>query len=143
MANPYNSSGQSGRKPSNKSNRNRHPKKNGSNYHPDRPAAPQPAQNTRQQSWTKLPLPGKVLFFVILALLVAVLILRVAIFPDSLVMANIASLILGLACIGLFFMRRLTSTTEGSGATVLNLVLIALGVLYLFLGVTGLYNMIA
>lgn len=125
-------------------NKNKHHKKNGSNYHPDRPAA-QPITSPRtpqQQAWANLPSWAKVLFFVMLFVLILVLILRVAVFPESLLMSHIASLALGLACVGLFFMRRQTGSKSGTPANIFNLVLIGMGLLYLYLGAAGLYTLL-
>ena len=123
-------------------NKNKHHKKNGSNYHPDRPA-PQTvvAERAPQRSWKNLPAWGRGLFFGMLGTLVLVLILRLAIFPDSLLVGHITSLVLGLSCIGLYFMRRETSSHSGTPTSILNLILIGMGLLYLFMGAGGLYTL--
>lgn len=92
-------------------------------------AAKQPA---KKQTW---PLSVKLVLGVLLVTLVVCLLLRLSVWKDSLLLGYITTLLLGLSCGTLYFIRRRypapkTSKLDG----VFNAILIVFALLYTFMG---------
>ena len=69
---------------------------------------------------------------------VVTLILRMAAFPDSLWLVNISSLLLGIACLVLFYVRKhYHQQKSGAGYGIITLILTIFGVLYTVIGLGG------
>ena len=77
------------------------------------------------------------------AAVIVTLILRMAVFPDSLWLTNISSLILGIACLTLFYVRKhYHKKKSGSGYAMITLLLTIFGVLYTVIGAGGILSLL-
>lgn len=124
-------------------NKNVHRKKNNSNYGGGDYLAQKIAQKNSERERVKLPTWMKVMLGVLLAVLIVTLILRLTVFKESAVMTSLSSLMLGITCGALFYIRRFKHTKkEGSTYKVITVMLAIMCVLYGGLGLIGLVNLL-
>lgn len=126
-------------------NKNNHAKKKNSNYGGYSSSgagaymANKLAEKAGKQERVKLP---KWLNATLIALFAAVgitLILRLAVFKDSLMLSYLSSLLLGITCLVLFYTRRFKHKKKtGMGYTIITVLLTVLGVVYTGIGAMGL-----
>ena len=71
--------------------------------------------------------------------LLVVLVLRLAVYKDSVLLNSLSSLLLGLACLSLFYIRRFKHTKKDSTLyKAITVLLTICGVLYTVMGAVGL-----
>ena len=99
-------------------NKNIHHKKKNSNYG-GYTAGSYMAQRimdkANQQERVKLPTWLKVWLGVLFAAVIVVLILRLTVYKDSILLNSLSSLLLGITCLSLFYIRRFKHTKKDSG----------------------------
>ena len=123
-------------------NKNVHHKKKNSNYG-GYTAGNYMAQKTMdkasQQERVQLPTWLKVWLGVVFGALLVVLVLRLAVYKDSVLLNSLSSLLLGLACLSLFYIRRFKHTKKDSTLyKAITVLLTICGVLYTVMGAVGL-----
>lgn len=124
-------------------NRNNHTKRKNSNYGGyDAPAKQKAAAVTgdnRRARRRELPGWGKAVLAADFVLVLVLLVLRLSVLPDSAVLNHITTVVLGASCLAVFVTRRYQyKFTEKSGSyTFLQVLLAAIGGLYMVLGGTG------
>ena len=92
-----------------------------------------------QQERVKLPTWLNVTLGVEFGAVLLVLILRLTAFKDSSVMTHLSSLLLGVTCGTLFYIRKYKHTKKNSGLyTVITIVLVVMCLLYTTFGILGL-----
>ena len=121
-------------------NKNVHKKKNNSNYQ-GAVMAKMIADKAAKQERVKLP---KWLNIVIVSLIVAVLvvlILRLAVFKESIALTSLSSLLLGIICAVLFYTRKYFHKKKNDRMySIITVVLAILAVVYIFSGAMGLLS---
>ncbi len=144
MTNQYANQAEQIRKAKGNPNKNYHAKKKNSNYKGYNATgtgayvAHKINQKAANREKVKLPLKMKVILGVLFGAVVVTLILRMAAFPDSLWLVNISSLLLGIACLVLFYVRKhYHQQKSGAGYGVITLILTIFGVLYTVIGLGG------
>ena len=126
-------------------NKNIHHKKKNSNYG-GYTAGSYMAQKimdkANQQERVKLPTWLKIWLGVLFAAVIVVLILRLTVYKDSILLNSLSSLLLGITCLSLFYIRRFKHTTKDSGLyKAVTVILTLCGVIYTFMGVVGLLTL--
>ena len=92
-----------------------------------------------QQERVKLPTWLKVYLGVVFAALLTVLMLRLTVDGDSVLLNSLSALLLGVACLSLFYIRRYKHTKKDSALyKIITVLLTVCGVVYTFMGVMGL-----
>lgn len=92
-----------------------------------------------QQERVQLPTWLKVWLGVVFGALLVVLVLRLAVYKDSVLLNSLSSLLLGLACLSLFYIRRFKHTKKDSTLyKAITVLLTVCGVLYTVMGAVGL-----
>ena len=123
-------------------NKNIHAKKKNSNYGGYTTGAymaQKIVDKANQQERVKLPTWLKVTLGVEFGAVLLVLILRLTAFKDSSVMTHLSSLLLGVTCGTLFYIRKYKHTKKNSGLyTVITIVLVVMCLLYTTFGILGL-----
>ena len=123
-------------------NKNIHAKKKNSNYGGYTTGAymaQKIVDKANQQERVKLPTWLNVTLGVEFGAVLLVLILRLTAFKDSSVMTHLSSLLLGVTCGTLFYIRKYKHTKKNSGLyTVITIVLVVMCVLYVTFGTLGL-----
>ena len=95
-----------------------------------------------QQERVKLPTWLKVWLGVLFAAVIVVLILRLTVYKDSILLNSLSSLLLGITCLSLFYIRRFKHTKKDSGLyKAVTVILTLCGVIYTFMGVVGLLTL--
>lgn len=125
-------------------NKNVHQKKNGSNYK-GYAAAKQEAEAakiSKKHEKSKLPVWVTVTMIVIFIVLVAILVLMNTTMKDNLVFGQIATIIIGVCCGVLFYMRRYTKNPDSKFQDVLYVVLAVMAVVMTFMGAYGLLRVL-
>jgi uncharacterized membrane-anchored protein len=123
--------------------KNKHTKKNGSNYHPGAALAHAAAEKINEQERVKLPNWLNVCLFLLFAALIVVLILRLTVFKDNMTVSYLSSLLLGLACGAVFYVRRFFhKKKKGAGYAILTVVLAVVCVVYVGMGLLGLVGLL-
>ena len=125
-------------------NKNVHKKKNGSNYG-GYAATKQEAESTKNKNArpkVDLPLWVIITMGVIFALLVVILILMNTTMKDNLIFGQIATILIGLSCGVLFYMRRFTKREGSKFQDILYVVLAVMAVVMTFMGVYGLFRLL-
>ena len=123
-------------------NKNVHHKKKNSNYGgytAGNYMAQKIMDKAAQQERVQLPTWLKVWLGVVFGALLVVLVLRLAVYKDRVLLNSLSSLLLGLACLSLFYIRRFKHTIKDS--TLYNAITVLLticGVLYTVMGAVGL-----
>ena len=138
---PYRSQQEAIRKAKGNPNKNVHHKKNNSNYGGRDYLKEKAEQKTARTERERVQLPTwvKISLGVLFALLIASLILRLTVYKDSVVMNYVASLLLGLTCGALFYIRRFSNRKKESKLySVVSFLLAALCVIYGGMGIIGL-----
>ena len=123
-------------------NKNVHHKKKNSNYG-GYTAGNYMAQKimgkAAQQERVQLPTWLKIWLGVVFGALLVVLVLRLAVYKDSVLLNSLSSLLLGLACLSLFYIRRFKHTKKDSTLyKAITVLLTVCGVLYTVMGAVGL-----
>ena len=123
-------------------NKNIHAKKKNSNYGGYTTGAymaQKIVDKANQQERVKLPTWLHVTLGVEFGAVLLVLILRLTAFKDSSVMTHLSSLLLGVTCGTLFYIRKYKHTKKNSGLyTVITIVLVVMCLLYTTFGILGL-----
>ena len=118
-------------------NKNVHHKKKNSNY--GSYMAQKIMDKAAQQERVQLPTWLKVWLGVVFGALLVVLVLRLAVYKDSVLLNSLSSLLLGLACLSLFYIRRFKHTKKDSTLyKAITVLLTVCGVLYTVMGAVGL-----
>ena len=125
-------------------NRNNHTKRKNSNYGGyDAPAKKKVAAVTGEgrakSKRRELPTWGKVLLMVDFVAVLVLLVLRLAVLPDSAVLNHITTVVLGISCLAVFATRRYQYqfAEKKGGYTFLQVLLAAIGALYIVMGAAG------
>lgn len=144
MTNQYANQAEQIRKAKGNPNKNNHSKKKNSNYGGYNATgtgayvANKLSQKAANRERVKLPPKVKAVLIVLFAAVVVMLILRMAVFPDSLWLTNISSLLLGVACLTIFYVRKhYHQKKEGAGYGIITLLLTIFGVIYTVIGAGG------
>ena len=123
-------------------NKNVHHKKKNSNYGgytAGNYMAQKIMDKAAQQERVQLPTWLKVWLGVVFGALLVVLVLRLAVYKDSVLLNSLSSLLLGLACLSLFYIRRFKHTKKDSTLyKAITVLLTICGVLYTVMGAVGL-----
>lgn len=123
-------------------NKNVHAKKKNSNYGGYTTGAymaQKVAEKVNQQERVKLPTWLNITLGVEFASVLAVLILRLTAFKDSAVMTHLSSLLLGITCGTLFYVRKYNHKKKnGALYSIITIVLCVMCLLYTTFGVLGL-----
>jgi len=123
-------------------NKNIHSKKKNSNYGGYTTGAymaQKIVDKANQQERVKLPTWLNITLGVEFGAVLLVLILRLTAFKDSSVMTHLSSLLLGVTCGTLFYIRKYKHTKKNSGLyTVITIVLVVMCLLYTTFGILGL-----
>ena len=126
-------------------NKNVHHKKKNSNYGgytAGNYMAQKIMDKASQQERVKLPTWLKVWLGVLFAGIIVVLILRLTVYKDSILLNSLSSLLLGIACLSLFYIRRFKHTKKDSGLyKAVTVILTLCGVVYTFMGAVGLLTL--
>ena len=95
-------------------NKNVHQKKKNSNYagYAGNPVTQKIIEKANQQERVKLPTWLNIWLAVLFAAIIVVLILRLAVYKDSILLSSLSSLLLGIACLSLFYIRRFKHTKK-------------------------------
>ena len=125
-------------------NKNVHQKKNGSNYKGYAAAQKeaQAAQASRKPAKNKLPVWVIITMAVIFVVLIAVLALMNTVMKDNLIFSQVASMIIGVSCGVLFYMRRFTKSPDSKFQDILYVILAVMAVVMTFMGAYGLYRLL-
>lgn len=123
-------------------NKNVHHKKKNSNYGgytAGNYMAQKIMDKAAQQERVQLPTWLKIWLGVVFGALLVVLVLRLAVYKDSVLLNSLSSLLLGLACLSLFYIRRFKHTKKDSTLyKAITVLLTICGVLYTVMGAVGL-----
>ena len=123
-------------------NKNVHHKKKNSNYGgytAGNYMAQKIMDKAAQQERVQLPTWLKVWLGVVFGALLVVLVLRLAVYKDSVLLNSLSSLLLGLVCLSLFYIRRFKHTKKDSTLyKAITVLLTVCGVLYTVMGAVGL-----
>ena len=126
-------------------NKNVHHKKKNSNYGgytAGNYMAQKIMDKASQQARVKLPTWLKVWLGVLFAGIIVVLLLRLTVYKDSILLNSLSSLLLGIACLSLFYIRRFKHTKKESPVyKIITVVLTVCGVIYTFMGAVGLLSL--
>lgn len=124
-------------------NKNVHQKKNGSNYKGYVASKEEASAKTRSANTApKKPLWVTITMIVIFVVLVAILILMNGVMKDNLIFGQIATIVIGLCCGTLFYMRRFTKSPDSKFQDVLYVVLAVMSVIMVFMGAYGLWQVL-
>lgn len=144
MTNQYANQEEQIRKAKGNPNKNHHSKKKNSNYGGYNATgtgayvANKISQKAANREKVQLPTHIKAILGVLFGAVIVLLILRMAVWPDNLWLVNISSLLLGVACLTLFYVRKhYHKQKTGSGYAVITLLLTIFGVLYVVIGTGG------
>ena len=121
-------------------NKNVHQKKKNSNYagYAGNPVTQKIIEKANQQERVKLPTWLNIWLAVLFAAIIGVLILRLAVYKDSILLSSL----LGIACLSLFYIRRFKHTKKESPVyKIITVVLTVCGVIYTFMGAVGLLSL--
>jgi len=123
-------------------NKNVHHKKKNSNYGgytAGNYMAQKIMDKAAQQERVQLPTWLKIWLGVVFGALLVVLVLRLAVYKDNVLLNSLSSLLLGLACLSLFYIRRFKHTKKDSTLyKAITVLLTICGVLYTVMGAVGL-----
>ena len=143
--NPYPNREEEIRKAKGNPNKNVHHKKKNSNYGGYTTGsymAQKIMDKANQQERVKLPTWLKVWLGVLFAGLIVVLVLRLTVYQDSILLNSLSSLLLGIACLSLFYIRRFKHTKKDSGLyKAITVILTICGIVYTFMGAVGLLTL--
>lgn len=148
--NQYAAQQESIRKAKGNPNKNQHAKKKNSNYRGYDATgvgayAAAKVSKVMGKTAKKVALPTglKVLLGVLMVGIFTTLVLRIAYYKDSLLLTNISSLLLGITCSTIFYVRRhYHKDKTGALYGLITIVLAVFGVLYTVVGVAGLMGLV-
>ena len=141
--NNYDQTQASIRKAKGNPNKNVHQKKNGSNYKGYAAAKKEAeAAKTRRSQQPRLPGWVTATMAIIFVVLVAVLILMNTAMKDNLIFGQIATIVIGVCCGILFYMRRYTKSPDSKFQDVLYIILAVMAVVMIFMGGYGLLRVL-
>ena len=127
-------------------NKNVHTKKNGSNYggtySPGHYMADKISQKVAKQERVALPKELKTVMTIVVLVLVLLLILRMTVFKDNMAVTYATTLLLGLTCGGLYYIRKHYHKDKSGLYNILQIILLVFGVLYTVMGVVGFLNLL-
>ena len=125
-------------------NKNVHQKKNGSNYKGYAAAKreAEAAKASRKPVRSKLPTWVTIIMAVIFVVLIAVLALMNTVMKENLIFSQISSIIIGVSCGVLFYMRRYTKNPDSKFQDVLYVILAVMAVVMTVMGIYGLYRLL-
>ena len=125
-------------------NKNVHQKKNGSNYKGYAAAQKEAeaAKLAKKQENNRLPMWVTITMAVIFVVLIAVLVLMNTVMKDNLIFSQVSSMIIGLSCGALFYMRRFTKSPDSKFQDILYVILAVMAVVMTFMGAYGLYRLL-
>ena len=127
-------------------NKNIHAKKKNSNYggtySPGHYMADKLSEKVAKQERVKLPKELKTVMTVVVVALIVLLILRMTVFKDNMAVTYATTLLLGLTCGGLYYIRKHYHKDKSGLYTVLQILLLVFGVLYTVMGVMGFLNLL-
>lgn len=122
-------------------NKNVHKKKNNSNYQ-GAVMAKMIADKAAKQEKVKLPTWLKIVIAALIVSVLVVLILRLAVFKESMVLQSLASLLLGITCAVMFYTRKFFHKKKNDRVYgIITIVLAVLAVIYIFTGAMGLLTL--
>ena len=125
-------------------NKNNHAKKKNSNYGGYTTGAymaQKVAEKVGKQERVKLPTWLNITLIAEFASVLAVLILRLAVFKESSMLTHLSSVLLGVTCGTLFYIRKYKHTRKNSGLySVITIVLVVMCLLYTSFGILGLFG---
>ena len=140
--NPYGNRDEEIRKAKGNPNKNIHSKKKNSNYGGYTTGAymaHKVAETVGKQERVKLPTWLNVTLGVEFAAVMAVLILRLTAFKESALMTHLSSVLLGVTCGTLFYIRKYKNTKKtGALYSIITIVLVVMCLLYTTFGLLGL-----
>lgn len=149
MTNQYANQTEQIRKAKGNPNKNVHSKKKNSNYGGYNSAGAgaymvnKLNKKAAQREKVKLPPKAKAVLIVLFAAVIITLILRMAAFPDSLWLTHISALLLGIACLAIFYIRKhYHQKKEGAAYGIITLLLTIFGVLYTVMGIGGIISLL-
>ena len=123
-------------------NKNVHHKKKNSNYGGSAAGAymaQKVVEKVNKQERVKLPKWLNITLIVLFAAVIITLILRLTVYQDSALLTHLSSLLLGLACGALFYIRKYKHTQKSSALySIITVVLVVMCVLYVTFGTLGL-----
>lgn len=126
-------------------NKNIHAKKKNSNYGGTYTAghymADKLTQKVAKQERVALPKGLKIAIAADIVVLLAALILRMTVLKDNMAVAYLTTLLLGLTCAGLFYIRKNYHKEKSGLYKVIQVILCVIGVLYSIMGIMGLLNL--
>ena len=126
-------------------NKNVHHKKKNSNYGGSAAGAymaQKVVEKVNKQERVKLPKWLNITLIVLFAAVIITLILRLTVYQDSALLTHLSSLLLGIACLSLFYIRRFKHTKKESPVyKIVTVVLTVCGVIYTFMGAVGLLSL--
>lgn len=126
-------------------NKNVHAKKNGSNYQgytAGHYMADKISQRVAKQERVSLPKPWKWVIAADIIVLVVLLILRMTALKDNMALGYITTLLLGLTCAGLFYIRKYYHKDKSGLYKIIQIILCVIGVLYSVMGILGILNLL-
>ena len=127
-------------------NKNVHAKKKNSNYSgtysPGHYMADKISQKVAKQERVALPKGLKTAMTIVVLVLVVLLILRMTVFKDNMAVTYATTLLLGLTCGGLYYIRKHFHKDKSGMYNILQIILLVFGVLYTVMGVVGFLNLL-
>ena len=125
-------------------NKNVHQKKNGSNYRGYAAAKldAEAAKAEKQREKNRLPMWVTITMAAIFAVLVAILVLMNTTFKDNLIFGQIATILIGVSCGILFYMRNYTKSPNSKFQDILYVILAVMAVVMIIMGCYGLIQLL-
>ena len=143
--NQYANQEESIRKAKGNPNKNVHHKKKNSNYGGSATGAymaQKVVEKVNKQERVKLPKWLNITLITLFAAIIITLILRLTVYKDSILLNSLSSLLLGITCLSLFYIRRFKHTKKDSGLyKAVTVILTLCGVIYTFMGAVGLLTL--
>lgn len=122
-------------------NKNVHAKKKNSNYGGytyGHYVADKIGRKVKEQEHVQLPTWMRVALIVDFAVLIVLLVLRLTVLKENMVVAQVTTLMLGVTCAVLFYIRRFKHQQKGGMYKVIQVLLCIVAVIYIAMGVIGL-----
>ena len=125
-------------------NKNVHQKKNGSNYkgYAASKLEEQAEKLEKQRAKNSLPKWVIITMAIIFAVLVAILVLMNTTFKDNLLFGQISTILIGVSCGILFYMRNYTKNPDSKFQNILYTVLAVMAVVMIAMGCYGLFQLL-
>ncbi len=125
-------------------NKNVHQKKNGSNYKGYAAAKleAEAAKAEKQREKNRLPMWVTITMAAIFAVLVVILVLMNTTFKDNLLFGQIATILIGVSCGILFYMRNYTKNPNSKFQDILYVILAVMAVVMIVMGSYGLIQLL-